>query len=132
MITTDVDRERDLTVYTVTGKVVDREAAFALLAAWESSPTLNSLWDLRNANADQVGPDEVRWIGSTIAKHGAIRKGGKAAVVAPREIEHFLGSLGKSAFEQENPAYQAAVFRDMEAALAWLGVPEKAGPSAPE
>ena len=126
MISTHINREKGLTVYTVLGEFAGLEVAQAVLSVYEKGATQHSLWDLTKADGRRLSREDAQWLAAAIARHGRIRKGGKVAIVASSDLVHSLGQLGRSVVRGEQAPFEFEVFRDSDTAMAWLGAPVRA------
>ena len=121
-ITTYVDQEKQLTIFTIIG-APSFEEAMEKIKAFHEHPTKNTLWDLRSARlmpADSSYENlqsMVKYAGS----YGDIRKDGKSAVVAPKDLEFGVGNMVQTLGELEGLPYTIKVFRSMDEADQWLG-----------
>lgn len=124
-ITSKIDKARNLTIYTLTGEVAIDEIHGALKSFWEANKlTLNILWDARNAIVTNLRSSEIKNITTFISQYSnrfEERKDGKAAIVAPTDLQYGLSRILKNSYEIENFPTKLHSFRTMEEAIQWLG-----------
>lgn len=115
-----IDMDLGVVYSTASGIVTDQELIehqSALIKDPEFRPNMRQLLDTRAVSEIQVTPEGVR----TIASHNPWRKGARRALVALNETAYGLGrmfELGRAHAEDE-----FRVFRTMDEARAWLGLP---------
>jgi hypothetical protein len=119
-VVSQIDRDADLTVRTVTGDVTARQLLDALATSRHGEPTRFVLWDFREAQLERLTASEVRGLAQATERYAAGRAGGKTALVFSSDFAYGLGRL----FDQTRNVSGAPVdymsFRDQAAALAWL------------
>jgi len=118
--------EHHLVILVHVGATPDDEFLAFYRSLYESDTfdsSMNQLVDLRQADSQSRSPEVLRqfagFIKSTLEDDGVYPK---IAVVAPRDLSFGLARMYQ-AFAASVP-WDFAVFRAMDAALAWLGLPE--------
>lgn len=123
-ITSQVDKTRDLTSYTLTGNLTIDEIHNAIKSFWEAHElTLNGLWDARQAELTNLKSSDVEGITALIGEYAHRfdeRKTGKTAIVASSDLQFGLSRIFGTFYEIENFPIQLKIFRDMNEALEWL------------
>jgi hypothetical protein len=126
-ISTEIDKSRKLTVYTVTGQVSLDELLNSLEGFYESPEvTLNVLWDGRNAKLKPLSLVDITKIASYRGRHKdhrENRRGGKTAIVAPEHVDSGVFSMAEM-FKKTMAAklsYEVRAFRSIDDAVTWLG-----------
>jgi len=125
-ITTEIDRSKELTVYTVTGEVSLDDILNSLEGFYESPEvTLNVLWDGRNAKLKPLSLVDVTKIASYRTRHKEhreARRGGKTAIVAPGHVDSGVFSMAemfKKTMASRLP-YEVRAFKSIDDAVTWL------------
>jgi hypothetical protein len=125
-IKTDIDKQVNLTVYTVKGEVSLDEILNSLEGFYESAEvTLNVLWDGRNAKLKPLSLVDVAKIAgyrNRHKSHRAARRGGKTAIVAPEHVDSGVFSMAEM-FKKTMAAklpYKVRAFRSIDDAVTWL------------
>jgi len=123
-ITSEVEKTKNLTIYTLTGELTLDEILNALKSFWEAHTlTLNLLWDARSAKVSQLKSEEVAKITGFIGQYKhrfEERKGGKAAIVASSNLQYGLSRILGTFYEIEGFPTQLRIFRIMDEAMEWL------------
>ena len=124
-ITSEVDKTRNLTIFTLTGELTLDEILGALKSFWEDRElTLNTLWDARNAIVTNIRSSELQNIAGFIGQYRnrfEERENGKAAIVAPTDLQYGLSRILGTFYEREGLPIKLQPFRTMEEAIQWLG-----------
>ncbi len=120
MITTR--RETDYVLNRVEGSVTIRELleyAQRNVDTWVSDPVL---WDLSNSTMTEDASDyeAIRATVGNVHKMAEKRRGRKTAFVAPDPLAYGMLRMAIAIVEVHEARLVASVFRDMEAAIAWL------------
>lgn len=85
---------------------------------WE--PGFGTLWDSRDVRQLVILPEDLPGIRRTSSELIARQGMGKIAVVASRDLDYQIAKL--VLMQRQVPIREAAVFRSLTEALAWLGV----------
>jgi hypothetical protein len=119
--------EHRVTVFTHTGSVPDDEFLSFYKAAYEERQfdvSMDHLVDLREADSSLRSPEALRVLADSMTPYmREVRSEPKVAVIAPRVLSFGLARMYE-AYAQVVP-WEFVVFRDPEAACAWLGLPEE-------
>jgi hypothetical protein len=118
--------EHNLAVFVHTGRVPDDE----FLAFYNSfftgdafKPPMNILVDLRETSSSSRSPEALLRFSESAEKIlSGITEGTKVAVVAPKDRTFGLARMYE--ILSDSVHWHFVVFRAMDAALAWLGLPE--------
>ena len=123
-ITSQIEKTKNLTFYTLTGELTLDEILNALKSFWEAHTlTLNLLWDARSAKLGQLKSSEISSIAGFISQYKhrfEERKGGKAAIVASSNLQYGLSRIMGTFYEIEGFPTQLKIFRIMDEAMEWL------------
>ena len=115
----DLDLERDLTVFTVSGELCYEEIRSLLLTVYARAEyTTRSLFDMRAARAGGLASDEIRALVGLIDTHRQARAPSKWAIVAPRDVHFGLSRMFEA--YAANLTVDVQAFHALEEALAWL------------
>ena len=125
-IESHVRPEYKLAIFVHTGRVPDDEFLAFYKAFFESDtfkPPMNILVDLRETHSSSRSPDALlRFAESVEEKLADITASTKVAVVAPKDLSFGLARMYEVLADSVH--WNFVVFRAMDAALAWLGLPE--------
>ena len=119
-IKTTQDKGQNLTTHVVTGLIVEEEMYKALDVFYEHYNTPLLLWDMSEAEMDNVTPEMLRNFIRKAAKIGVRRRDGKTAVVAISDLQYGFGRMSEMLFELESGPFSFRVFRSRQDAMAWL------------
>ena len=115
-----------LVILVHVGVVPDDEFLSSYRALFEDArydKSFNKLVDLRRADSTARSPEALRQFADFVRQQFAgSEEGPKVAVVAPEDISFGLARM-YGALSDAVP-WKFVVFRDAEAALSWLGLPE--------
>ena len=121
MIETQLDKSKNLTIFTVSETVTAREIASAIRSFYAGDVTLYSLWDLRQGNIEPTD-DEVWNLARTVRTLNlSIRTGGKTALVAGKGEIFGLASMYQHIADTLTLPFEIRVFNNIEEAYDWLG-----------
>ncbi len=125
-IESHVRPEHNMTIFVHTGRVPDDEFLAFYKSFFESDtfkPPMNLLVDLRETNSSSRSQEALlRFAELAEAKLADITASTKVAVVAPKDLSFGLARMYEVLSDSVH--WNFVVFRAMDAALAWLGLPE--------
>lgn len=125
-IESHVRPEYKLVVFVHTGRVSDEEFLAFYKAFFESDtfkPPMYILVDLRETHSSSRSPEALlRFAESMQDKLTGITESTKVAVVAPKDLSFSLARMYE--LLAHSVQWNFVVFRAMDAAIAWLGLPE--------
>ena len=121
-ITSQIDEENQLTVFTGTGDLSFDEVKNAITSFYEGDHSLKVLWDLRAAVARAISSGQVEQIARLLDEYRGRSKGVKTAIVTPTDLNFGLSRMLISFMEIKEERYPVfmKVFRTMDEALSWL------------
>ena len=123
-ITSQVDKSKNLTIYTLTGELTIDEIHEAVKSFWEAHElTLNALWDARRAKLTNLESSDMESITAFIGQYThrfEERKGGKSAVVASSDLQYGLSRILGTLYEIKDFPTKLQTFRQMDEAMEWL------------
>ena len=118
--------EHNMVIFVHTGRVSDDKFLTFYKSFFESDtfkPPMNLLVDLRETNSSSRSPEALlRFAELAEAKLADITASTKVAVVAPKDLSFGLARMYE--ILSDSVHWNFVVFRAMDAALAWLGLPE--------
>jgi hypothetical protein len=123
-ITSEVDKTKNLTIYTLTGELTLDNIRYAIKSFWETQElTLNSLWDARGTKLTSLKSSDMESLAVYIGQFRyrfEERIGGKSAVVASSDLQYGLSRILSTLYEIEDFPTQLKIFRTMDEAIKWL------------
>ena len=123
-ITSQVDKTKNLIIYTLTGELTIDDIQNKIKSFWEAHDlTLNTLWDARNAKLTNLKSSDMERITALISQYRhrfEERRGGKSAVVASSDLQYGLSRILGTLYEIEAFPTQLKIFRIMDEAFQWL------------
>ena len=116
-----IDKDKNLTVYTVEGKVLSDEYKNAIHEFYEQGPvTAKVLWDLTKAQLDHLESTDVLYISQTPRPFLSAREDGKTAIIAPTDLAFGLARMYEFTSSEGEMPFDTKVFRTADEALQWL------------
>jgi hypothetical protein len=116
----DVDRERNLTTFTVAGQTTAEEQIRALDEFYSSEPTLHTIWDFRQITGQRISTEDLKRIIGRERQQTSLRAGGKTALVTKTDLDFGLGRMADTFAELEKLPYEIRTFRSIDKAIEWL------------
>jgi hypothetical protein len=121
-ITYDIDRSRDLTIFTLSGEVGYQEFISALTDYGREGTTLFELYDLRSISGKRLTTGEINSLADFLSRHPDLRPpGNKTAVVVSEDVDYGFSRM-ISILTEDSTVYDIEVFRDEDEAWRWLGI----------
>ena len=121
-IKTRIDTEKNIRYHVVEGRIEPPALAAALGSVYASDrydPSMSSLWDFRDADFKSVGAADVRSLGDIVQSHWGQSRRSRSALVVSRDLGFGLSRMYEMNLNDDLKS-QVRVFRDMDAALAWI------------
>lgn len=122
-ITAQIDKSKDLTVFTVKGALSFDNAMPLVKAFYDGDPTKHVIWDLTDTTEVQFTSEEVEKIAKFDPRIEGKRALGKTAFVAQKDILFGLSRMFELHSDIVNSPYPVMVFRSIEQAYKWLDEP---------
>jgi hypothetical protein len=123
-ITSQIDKTKNLTIYTLTEELALDEIHSAIKSFWEAHElTMKALWDVRLAKLNNLKSSDMENVAAIIGQYAhrfEERNAGKTAVVAPTDLQYGLSRILGTFYEIEDFPTQLKIFRDMDEAITWL------------
>lgn len=117
-----VDETRGIVRLSLAGRLTARDVIHAieeLKGGPHYAPDLPRLWDLRQADLSKLSRDEFGRISRAARASHMSKPGAHVAVLVSRDIDFGMARMFELT-EGDNLLASMRVFRDVEAALAWL------------
>ena len=125
-ITLNIIPENNLIIFTHIGEISDNEFLdyyWRIFRADTFDPSKKVLIDLHEADSRPRSPDTLRQFAGFVKEHFANSSiPTKVAIVAPKALAFGLARMYQA--YTDTVAWDLVVFRAVDAALAWLNVPE--------
>ena len=122
-ITSHIDKNKDLTVFTVTGILSFDKVMPIIKDFYDGDPTKNVLWDLNDIKEVQLTSEEVRAIVSYEPRFEGKRSSGKTAFVVQKDVLFGMSRMFEIQSSMKNIPYEIEVFRNRDEAYQWLDEP---------
>ena len=119
-ITKRVEPENDLTLFVVVGKLTRDELVRTIHDFYESSITLNVIWDLTRCDLSQASTKDVEQVAFLSADYADTRRSGKTAVVGSDDLTFGLARMYELNKNLSNLAFETQSFRTIEEAYNWI------------
>jgi len=123
-ITSQIDKTRNLIIYTLTEELTLDDIQSTIKAFWEAHElTLNTLWDARRAKLTHLKSSDMENITALIGQYShrfEDREGGKSAVVASSDLQYGLSRILGTLYDIEDFPTQLKIFRIKDEAVEWL------------
>ena len=115
-----IDKNADLVVYTVSGKVSAVDIKEIIELFYQGNVFKYVLWDITEGDLSSLTADDVQNLASTPREHSEKRIGGKTALVAAKDAAFGLARMFEILTEHKNFSFETHVFRSMDEATKWL------------
>ncbi len=123
-ITSQVDKTKNLVIYTLTGELTLDDIQSTIKSFWEAHElTLNALWDARRAKLTNLESSDMESITAFIGQYThrfEERKGGNTAVVASSDLQYGFSRILGTLYEIKDFPTKLQTFRQMDEAMEWL------------
>jgi hypothetical protein len=119
-ISTLIDREKDLTVFTVTGSMTLDDQIAALKEFYDGEPTAKALWDFRKVAGKRLTFDEIDQLIAFVKRHGGKRTAGKTALLTATDVDFGVSRMSDAIADREKLPWKVRAFRSMDDAMKWL------------
>lgn len=116
----EINRELDLTTYSVIGDFKVTTILESLDQFYMSYYTLNLAWDFSEANTSHITRDDINSIIKHAKTHAHLRKNGKTAFIVSDDLSFGLGRMYDIVAEISDHKIFHNVFRNIEEAIEWL------------
>jgi len=114
------DRDRDMTILRVSGRITAREIIDAMEDYYQGELTTNLVWDYTSSDVSAITSAQLHEISSVAKRYGPLRKDGKTAIVAPDDLAYGLGRMYEILNEINEIPVQYMIFKNLDDALSWF------------
>ena len=123
-IKTKIHEDIDLTIHKITGALTVEEACDELDRYYAAGRfTMRILWELTGADISSWQREHITRLIYKVKEYSHLREGGKTALVLSRDLDFGISRMYQAYAAGERLEFEIEVFRDMEKAKEWLGVP---------
>ncbi len=119
-VSSSVDEQRDLTIFTVKGELTFDDAMAALQGVYQNTPTTNILWDLRKIGGSRMTGEELHRLITFVKGQKSERPTGRTALVAPLDVNFGLSRMVEAYGQGEDLPWEIRAFRSMDEAFGWI------------
>ncbi len=117
----------DLTIHTVTGDLSVQDVCDELDYYYSGHFTMLILWDVTRADLSSWQKDDIIYLARKVKKYSHLRRDGKTAIVLLRDVDFGISRMYQTYADVEKIDFEINVFRDVNEAKQWLGVPITSG-----
>lgn len=119
-LTLQIEHNTSITTLVGVGQITANELAKALDDFYAGTPTLLVLCDLSQADLKLLSNEDVIGIAKLSATKSHVRRGGKTAIIAPKDLVFGISRMYEILAEANDHAVIIRTFRSREEALNWL------------
>jgi hypothetical protein len=120
-IKSNIDKEKDLTTYVLSGETSTDHLLKALKSFFNGNITANVLWDLREAEFGEGIPSaNLKELAVYSKKKQPEKARGKIAIVASSDLGFGMSRIFEVYAELEGVKNPVQVYRSMKKAMKWL------------
>ena len=124
-LTYEIDRSKDLTIFTAAGEVTYNEFLNAVDSYIKAGPTRYEILDCLNSTGwETVTFEQIKQVIQREASRSS-RNNWQTAIVVSSNIGLTLTRIYQGMTEVETTPQQAKVFRSLEDAYLWLNIPQE-------
>jgi hypothetical protein len=121
-LTIQIDKKNNLRKHEVKGVISVLELKQHLESYYKSSmygQSLNSLWDLRDADFSEVKPEQIKKLAEMVGRYWGGPGEAKSALVVSRDLDYGLTRMYEIILSTIN-SNNVRVFRNIRAAEEWM------------
>lgn len=122
-ITTEIDKKRSLRKHSIEGDIEVLKLKESLEQYYKTDqydPSMNSLWDLREANFNNVQTQEVNTLAEMVSRLWGKSSNSKSALVVSKDLAFGISRMYEILLSTLNSPKTVAVFKSMDEAKSWL------------
>ena len=120
-IKSNVDKEKDLTTYVLSGEISADDLMKALKSFFSGDLSSNVLWDLREAEfGGGIPSNDLKEMAVYSKKKQPEKARGKIAIVASSDLGFGMSRIFEVYAELEGVKNPVQVYRSMKKAMKWL------------
>ncbi len=123
-IKTKKDREKHITVHTVSGYLNADYYIEKIEYNLDKTPTKYVVWDFSNADISNLTSDDLKRFIEISTTHPNAHILKKIAKILPNDLSFGLGRMFEIYNNIQGTVYESRPFRKAEDAFKWLGVPD--------
>ncbi len=120
MIKDEIDRQRQLTVHTCSGKITFEELQDAVKQLYDGEPTANHLWNLEQADVSGISVEDITRLARFAKEYAPSRRSGKTAIVSSKDLGFGMARVYEIYADLVEQTVQLKTFRALEEAYSWL------------
>ena len=119
-ISYDIDREKSLTTFTLSGEVSFHDFKSTLDQYREIGPTSLELYSTSGLSGKRLSSEELSMLADYLSLYKNVRQpGSKTAIVASKDLDYGLSRMISNLIEGRT-VYNIRAFRNMDDARRWL------------
>ena len=119
-ISYDIDREKNLTVFTLSGELNFHDFKSTLDHYRKIGPTSLELYNTSSLSGKRLSSDELNMLTNYLSQYTNVRPpGSKTAIVASDDLDYGLSRM-ISTLTEGRTVYNIQAFRSMDEANEWL------------
>jgi len=121
-IDTRVEKEHNLRIHTIKGRLSKEKLFCALLEMYASSdfqPDMHALWDVRSTDLRSIVMSDVVDACAFVQEQWRGDKAIRVAFLVASEVDYTLASMYET-LSSGNAKFKIRVFRDFEESIDWL------------
>jgi len=119
-IKTIIERTKDLTINTATGKISIDDIAGAVRGYLPKKPTGKVLWNFLEADGSEISGREFHRLQLMVSEFPVASEKRKIAIVISRDLGFGLSRIAQTYAEISEVLAEYGIFRSLEEAFAWL------------
>jgi hypothetical protein len=118
--TSHIDKDRDLTVFKVTGVLTFEKVLLVVKSFYGGIPTKHVIWDFNDTTNVQLSSQEVETISNFRLQYEGVEATGKTAFVAQKDIHFGLLRIFEIQSIYHETPYTIRIFRKIDEAYRWF------------
>jgi hypothetical protein len=119
-ITRSTSADESITYFHVIGDVDGEQVLNQIVDFLTGTPTRLVVWDLGSGTLRKISPADLKMIIVRAAPYAGSRAGGRTAIVCVNDRDYGLSRMFEAFAESYDIPFEIQVFRNPEAARAWL------------
>ena len=125
MVTSSAGLSREFTVHFATGTITTEELRTAAVEFVRDAPTRLALWDFTGADFSALPAAGLASMFDGVILYMEKCLGGRWALLFGSPVGFGLGRMSEAMAEVREYSYQVKAFRDRDAAMRWLELPQE-------
>ncbi len=119
-ISTVIDQENKLTIFTAEGNSTFEEFMVALKSFYDGDPTLNVLWNLEQSAVWDLSGHQIKKLAQYAPRFDKSRDRAKAAIVVSDELSTAISKLFVLFGQSNELKMKIKIFKTLHDAFAWI------------